>query len=120
MHRNVASYAVVKTILVFLVFLTIGLVLPNAVWAHGGGGDGSGSGGGGSSSSAGGGGVIVAMGAAAAAVLGVAAMVAAAAALEAAAAQATAAVLTPARTAREDKWDTAPREGQQESAAARV
>jgi hypothetical protein len=108
MHRNVASYAVVKTILVFLVFLTIGLVLPNAVWAHGGGGDGSGSGGGGSSSSAGGGGVIVAMGAAAAA------------ALEAAAAQATAAVLTPARTAREDKWDTAPREGQQESAAARV
>ena len=34
MHRNMASYAVVKTILVFLLSLTIGLVLPNPVWAQ--------------------------------------------------------------------------------------
>ena len=51
-----------KTGLVFLLSLTIAIVLPNPVWAHGGGGGGGGAGGGGagggggSSSSAGGGG----------------------------------------------------------------
>jgi hypothetical protein len=37
----------VKTILVFLLSLTIGLVLPNPTWAHGGGGGGGGGGSGG-------------------------------------------------------------------------
>jgi hypothetical protein len=51
-----------KTALVFLLSLTIAIVLPNPVWAHGGGGGGgggggsAGGGGGGSGSSAGGGG----------------------------------------------------------------
>src|SRR5271165_36127 len=47
-----------KTILVFLLSLAIGLVLPSPTWAHGGGGGGGGGGGsgGGGSSSAGGGG----------------------------------------------------------------
>ena len=35
----------VKTILVFFLSLTIGLVVPNPTWAHGGGGGGGGGGG---------------------------------------------------------------------------
>ena len=46
---------VMKTILVFLLSLTIGLVLPNPAWSHGGGG-GGGSGGGGGGAGGGGGG----------------------------------------------------------------
>jgi hypothetical protein len=41
------SEDIMKTILVFLLSLTIAIVLPNPVWAHGGGGGGGGSGGGG-------------------------------------------------------------------------
>src|SRR5258708_28480503 len=62
-YRQVhSSEDAMKTGLVFLLSLTIAIVLPNPVWAHGGGGGGGGAGGGGagggggSSSSAGGGG----------------------------------------------------------------
>jgi hypothetical protein len=45
-----------KTGLVFLLSLTIAIVLPNPVWAHGGGGGGGGAGGGGGGAGGGGGG----------------------------------------------------------------
>jgi len=100
----------VKTILVFLLSLTLAIVLPNPVWTHGGGAGGSGGG------SHGGGGA----GSSSASTEVPAAPAARATAVPAAAAQVTAAVLTPAGAARGDKWDTAPKEGKWGPAAPRV
>src|SRR5258708_18291989 len=61
-RQALSSWDAMNTGLVFLLSLTVAIVLPNPVWAHGGGGGGGGAGGGGagggggSSSSAGGGG----------------------------------------------------------------